>query len=46
MITPGLKEGSMFQKISLMWAGLSKMDILLISLSCVTAGAVYAAFAM
>ena len=36
----------MFRKISLIWAGLSKMDIALMALSCVTAGAVYAAFAM
>jgi hypothetical protein len=36
----------MFQKISLIWVGLSKMDILLMALSCVTIGAVYAAFLM
>jgi hypothetical protein len=40
------EEGTMFQKISLIWAGLSKMDIALMALSCVTAGAVYAAFAL
>jgi hypothetical protein len=34
----------MFQRISLLWVGLSKMDIALIGLSCVTAGALYAAF--
>jgi hypothetical protein len=44
---PARPEGEiMFQKISLMWAGLSKMDILLITMSCVTAGALYAAFVM
>ena len=39
-------EGTMFHKIGLIWAGLSKTDVALIALSCVTAGAVYAAFAM
>ncbi len=34
----------MFQKISLMWAGLSKMDIVLTLVMCVTIGALYAAF--
>jgi hypothetical protein len=34
----------MFQRISLLWVGLSTMDIALIALSCVTAGALYAAF--
>jgi hypothetical protein len=36
----------MFRKISLIWAALSKMDVVLMVLSCVTAGAVYAAFLM
>jgi hypothetical protein len=40
------KERAMFQKIGLMWGGLSKMDIVLVVLSCVTIGAVYAAFLM
>ena len=40
------KEGTMFRKIGLMRAGLSKTDVALIALSCVTAGAVYAAFAL
>jgi hypothetical protein len=34
----------MFQKISLMWVGLSKMDIALVVLGCVTIGALYAVF--
>jgi hypothetical protein len=34
----------MFQKISLMWVGLSKMDTVLTVLICVTIGALYAAF--
>lgn len=34
----------MFQKISLMWVGLSKMDIVLTLLMCVTVSALYAAF--
>jgi hypothetical protein len=34
----------MFQKISLMWVGLSKIDIVLTALICVTIGALYAAF--
>ena len=34
----------MFQKINLMWVGLSKMDIVLTVLLCVTIGALYAAF--
>ena len=34
----------MFQKISLMWVGLSKIDIVLTVLICVTIGALYAAF--
>ena len=36
----------MFRKIGLIWGGLGKMDVVLIALSFVTAGAVYAAFAM
>lgn len=36
----------MFQKMSLMWVGLGKMDVVLIMLSCVTIGALYAAFLM
>jgi hypothetical protein len=36
----------MFQKIGLMWVGLSRMDIVLMALSCVTVGALYAAFVM
>jgi hypothetical protein len=40
------EERTMFQKISLIWAGLSKTDLALMALSFVTAGAVYAAFAM
>jgi hypothetical protein len=36
----------MFEKISLMWVGVSKMDILLAVLSCVTLAALYAAFLM
>ena len=34
----------MFQKINLMWVGLSKMDIVLTVLMCVTVSALYAAF--
>ena len=34
----------MFQKISLSWIGLSKMDIVLTVLLCATIGALYAAF--
>ena len=34
----------MFQKVSLMWVGLSKIDIALTALICVTIGALYAAF--
>lgn len=34
----------MFRKIGLMWVGLSKMDIALLVLGCVTVGALYAAF--
>jgi hypothetical protein len=34
----------MSQKISLMWVGLSKMDIVLTLLMCVTISALYAAF--
>jgi len=34
----------MFQKINLMWVGLSKMDIVLTVLLCVTIGVLYAAF--
>ena len=34
----------MFQKINLMWVDLSKMDIVLTVLLCVTIGALYAAF--
>lgn len=34
----------MFERINLMWAGLGKMDIVLMVLSCVAIGAVYAAF--
>jgi hypothetical protein len=36
----------MFHKIGLIWGGLSKTDVALIALSCATAGAVYAAFAL
>jgi hypothetical protein len=36
----------MFQKIGLMWGSLGKMDVALIVMSCVTAGALYAAFAL
>ena len=36
----------MFQKISLMWVHLSKMDMALMVLSCLTIGALYAAFIM
>lgn len=36
----------MFEKMSLMWVGLSKMDVVLMMLSCVTIGALYAAFLM
>ena len=36
----------MFQKISLMWVDLSKLDIVLMTLGCVTIGALYAAFLM
>lgn len=36
----------MFQKMSLMWVGLSKTDVVLMMLSCVTIGALYAAFLM
>lgn len=34
----------MFQKMNLMWAGLSKMDVVLMVLSCVAIGALYASF--
>jgi hypothetical protein len=34
----------MFQRISLMWVGLSKMDIVLTLVMCVTISALYAAF--
>ena len=34
----------MFQKINLMWVDLSKMDIVLTVLLCVTIGVLYAAF--
>jgi hypothetical protein len=34
----------MFQKVSLMWVGLSKMDIVLTVLLCVTISALYAAY--
>lgn len=34
----------MFAKIALMWVGLSRMDVALVVLSCVTAAALYAAF--
>jgi hypothetical protein len=34
----------MFQKISFMWVGLSKTDIVLTLLTCVTISALYAAF--
>ncbi len=34
----------MFEKMGLIWVGLSRMDILLVALSCVTAVALYAAF--
>ena len=37
------EETTMFQKMSLTSLGLSKMDILLTVLSCVTIGALYAA---
>ena len=34
----------MFQRINLIWVGLSKIDIVLTALICVTIGALYAAF--
>jgi hypothetical protein len=36
----------MFDKMSLMWVGVSKMDITLAVMSCVTIAALYAAFLM
>jgi hypothetical protein len=36
----------MFEKMSLMWVDVSKMDIVLAVMSCVTIAALYAAFLM
>ena len=42
-----LQEGkAMFQRISVMWADVGTMDIVLTVLSCVTIVALYAAFVM
>lgn len=46
LLTRRREEGTMFQKMSLMWGGLGKMDVALVVLGCVTAGALYAAFLM